>query len=296
MSETKAGGGAREPTKEMRDFSSWPKEELDGAPRTRECLADGKKTIGQVRADLERLCVTLERELAHAAPDKGARDGGLSQAAVDVLAERRAQITREGWTTGHDDSHIYREMARAAACYLEHYNGRERVYEGGNRDAYKTEPAPRDWPWDNKWWKPKDPRRDLVRAIALLLAEVERRDRATAPLAKRRETMSERKSGEVRNLYVDEITRLTAELQSTKAALEKVEAERDEAVASRSAVLQAFHIAESRAEKAEAELRNITNAERFNRERFRDDTEFADWAQSRARHMLARAITQKERP
>ena len=32
------------------------------------------------------------------------------------------------------------------------------------------------------------------------------------------------------------------------------------------------------------ELWNIANAERFNRERFRDDTEFADWAQSRCRH------------
>jgi NTP pyrophosphatase (non-canonical NTP hydrolase) len=31
-------------------------------------------------------------------------------------------------------------------------------------------------------------------------------------------------------------------------------------------------------------LLNIANAERFNRERFRDDTEFADWAQSRCRH------------
>lgn len=43
------------------------------------------------------------------------------------------------------------------------------------------------------------------------------------------------------------------------------------------------------ADDAAAELRNIVNAERFNREHFRDDTEFADWAQNRARHALARA-------
>jgi hypothetical protein len=42
-----------------------------------------------------------------------------------------------------------------------------------------------------------------------------------------------------------------------------------------------------RAERAELELHNIANAERFNKERFRDDTEFADWAQSRCRHTLA---------
>lgn len=38
---------------------------------------------------------------------------------------------------------------------------------------------------------------------------------------------------------------------------------------------------------AERELVNIVNAERFNRERFRDDTEFADWVQSRCRYLLA---------
>ena len=35
------------------------------------------------------------------------------------------------------------------------------------------------------------------------------------------------------------------------------------------------------------ELENIANAERFNRERFRDDSEFADWVQSRARHAIS---------
>lgn len=32
-------------------------------------------------------------------------------------------------------------------------------------------------PWDEKWWKPKNPRRDLVKAGALILAEIERIDR-----------------------------------------------------------------------------------------------------------------------
>lgn len=34
------------------------------------------------------------------------------------------------------------------------------------------------WPWDREWWKPKDRRRNLVRAAALLIAEIERLDRA----------------------------------------------------------------------------------------------------------------------
>lgn len=36
-----------------------------------------------------------------------------------------------------------------------------------------------NWPrsWSRAWWKPKNPRRDLVRAAALLIAEIERLDR-----------------------------------------------------------------------------------------------------------------------
>ena len=36
------------------------------------------------------------------------------------------------------------------------------------------------WPWSLDWWKPKDPRRDLVRAGALIVAEIERLDRQPA--------------------------------------------------------------------------------------------------------------------
>jgi len=33
------------------------------------------------------------------------------------------------------------------------------------------------WPWNMVWWKPKNYRRDLVKAAALLVAEIERLDR-----------------------------------------------------------------------------------------------------------------------
>ncbi len=36
------------------------------------------------------------------------------------------------------------------------------------------------WPWDEQWWKPSTARRDLVKACALALAEIERLDRAAA--------------------------------------------------------------------------------------------------------------------
>ncbi len=39
--------------------------------------------------------------------------------------------------------------------------------------------APSMWPWAEEWWKPINPRRNLVKAAALILAEIERLDRAT---------------------------------------------------------------------------------------------------------------------
>ncbi|MGR0183189.1 hypothetical protein [Azospirillum aestuarii] len=90
---------------------------------------------------------------------------------VEITHERLRQIEQEGWTPEHDDKHGNGEMATAAACYV--LNG-----------ADSPNPAPPNayptwWPWVARWWKPKDRRRDLIRAAALLVAEIERLDRAT---------------------------------------------------------------------------------------------------------------------
>lgn len=104
-------------------------------------------------------------------------DDGATQAARDVLAERQRQIIAEGWTPEHDDKHDSGEMAGAAGCYARHVNARSWVV-GMESDDYADEPAPDAWPWDEAWWKPTTPRRDLVKAGALILAELERIDRA----------------------------------------------------------------------------------------------------------------------
>lgn len=90
------------------------------------------------------------------------------QAAQDVLAERRRQIEVEGWTPEHDDEHSESELALAAASYA--------AAAGG----YAKGKAPPIWPFALDWWKPSYGRRDLVKAAALLLAEIERIDRAAA--------------------------------------------------------------------------------------------------------------------
>ena len=106
----------------------------------------------------------------------------MSKATEDVLAERQRQVEAEGWTDEHDDQHGERELARAALCYVEQYAGRSWLLEAfpDGEERYQSDEMPDAWPttWAEEWWKPKNPRRDLVRAAALLLAEIERLDRA----------------------------------------------------------------------------------------------------------------------
>lgn len=97
-----------------------------------------------------------------------------TSAARDVLAERDRQRSVEGWTAEHDDTHGKGEMARAAATYA--FIGG--LPEASRGDAVETRLPRNLWPWSQGWLKPKDRRRDLVRAGALILAEIERLDRA----------------------------------------------------------------------------------------------------------------------
>ena len=100
-------------------------------------------------------------------------------AVAEIAVERRRQMEAESWSPDHDDRHTRGELARAASCY---------AVVGGmgdsTRDHYRPGHPPRSyatgqgWPWDAEWWKPKDRRRDLIRAGALIVAEIERLDRA----------------------------------------------------------------------------------------------------------------------
>jgi hypothetical protein len=95
----------------------------------------------------------------------------MTQAARDVLAERARQISAEGWTPEHDDAMQTGDMAVAAACYA---GFAAEKYSNRNSGTFWTGA----WPWARSWWKPTSQRRDLVKAGALILAEIERLDRA----------------------------------------------------------------------------------------------------------------------
>ena len=117
---------------------------------------------GHVEPSAARLRALLA---AHSAPAPQ-----VSQAAADVLAERRRQIEVEGWTPEHDDEHADGELALAADCYEASGDGRA------------DRSAPACWPWANEWWKPTSCRRDYVKAHALWQAEIDRLTRQNKQL------------------------------------------------------------------------------------------------------------------
>lgn len=102
---------------------------------------------------------------------------GQSKATLDVVAERQRQISAENYTPDQDDAYTQNELTRAAEGYIHTVVSRGWTYESSPND-YECEEIPPFWPWADEYWKPKSPRRDLVRAAALLIAEIERIDRA----------------------------------------------------------------------------------------------------------------------
>lgn len=96
-----------------------------------------------------------------------------------IASERTRQMASKGWTSEHDDEHRNGEMAISAVRYALEDAGREypELLELCDaRDALASA-----WSWESCDWKPKDPIRNLVRAGALIAAEIDRRQRTEHP-------------------------------------------------------------------------------------------------------------------
>lgn len=89
----------------------------------------------------------------------------LSQAATDVLAERARQVEAEGYAVEADDTLTDYQLPRAAACYVLAASGVAR------------HKAMLFWPFAAPMKVAEARRRNLVKAGALILAELERLDR-----------------------------------------------------------------------------------------------------------------------
>lgn len=94
-----------------------------------------------------------------------------------IAAERQRQIKAEGWTPEHDDAQndagelcgAASAYALSAACQISPY-----------ADPLDETPDAFPHTWPPEWWKPKTPREDLVRAGALIAAEIDRLDRTAS--------------------------------------------------------------------------------------------------------------------
>ncbi|MGV0912411.1 hypothetical protein [Martelella sp. FOR1707] len=118
------------------------------------CSACDEK-IDPVRVALDELaCLTGEAGL---------------KALLSVIEERVRQVEKEGWTPEHDDRHDPGELAAAAGCYALH------AY-----DDFRLTGSPAWWPFEDSWYKPTTPIRDLVKSSALDLAALEVEFRAQA--------------------------------------------------------------------------------------------------------------------
>ncbi|MDD8319140.1 hypothetical protein LAW57_03570 [Escherichia coli] len=118
-------------------------------------------SLSEENVELKRKLYAAENQIA----ELEART--FNPAILDVIAERQRQKAVEGWTSEHDDKYGKSQLLWASSCYVLN------AIHPFNR-------IPFGWPWTPEWWKPTNPRRDMVKAGALILAEIERIDRQEA--------------------------------------------------------------------------------------------------------------------
>lgn len=84
-----------------------------------------------------------------------------------IAAERKRQIEEEGYSPQNDSKYTFNQLSRAGASYA--LPEQDRLYHNGSK-------SPVTWPFGPEWWKPSpgDRKRELVKAGALIAAELDR--------------------------------------------------------------------------------------------------------------------------
>jgi len=99
----------------------------------------------------------------------------MSKGVELISIERERQISKEGWTPEHDLRHSEGELSQIAACYAMPEHTRC-MYQSLNAKTGRWYPRwyPIGWPIDS--WKPtpEDRVKELVKAGALIAAEIDR--------------------------------------------------------------------------------------------------------------------------
>jgi hypothetical protein len=92
-----------------------------------------------------------------------------------IAAERQRQIDAEGWTPEHDAEHHDFALAWAARGYIDAATIDDELW------VEYPDFHPLNWPWEREAYKPSrgaDRVRDLVKAGALIAAEIDRLERS----------------------------------------------------------------------------------------------------------------------
>lgn len=113
----------------------------------------------------------------------------VSEEAMMIVKERQRQITEEGYDPVHDDEHLKGELAIAALCYAQAAKENSRTILSW-------------WPWDAEYWKPckkdsieVDRERCLVKAGALIYAEIDRLNRLGVRIVNELKAIKQKESG-----------------------------------------------------------------------------------------------------
>ena len=80
-----------------------------------------------------------------------------------IAVERERQVKDEGYNAEHDQAHAPMTLAKAAVSYILCNDEKKRKIA---KNTY--------WPWEDKYYKPSDMKRNLVRAGALVAAAIDR--------------------------------------------------------------------------------------------------------------------------
>ena len=91
-----------------------------------------------------------------------------------IAEERKRQIEKEGFDAKHDHEHRDNDLAIAGAIYAA--PEKARLFVSNGKDGDKQDYYPLLWPFDRKSYKPTpdDRKRELVKAGALIAAEIDR--------------------------------------------------------------------------------------------------------------------------
>lgn len=124
-------------------------------------------------SDIIKPALAIGTKLYAAPPAQGIDLGPGVRAIAD---ERQRQVDAEGYNAENDADYKAGELANAALAYVE-VAAMDLAAGGRSHIAMRAPPA--CWPWHRLWWKPRDARRDLVRAGALIAAQLDVIDSAS---------------------------------------------------------------------------------------------------------------------